>query len=84
MVAGGRRLKAMQELVEDGIFDPEHPVACQVRTEDADPGEFSLAENVARIAMHPADQAVAFTKLIDAGQSVSSIAARFGLSERLG
>ena len=33
--------------------------------------------------MHPADQVVAFTKLADAGQSVSSIAARFGASERI-
>ena len=35
------------------------------------------------IAMHPADQVVAFTKLVQAGQSVSSVAARFALSERL-
>ena len=83
VVAGGRRLKAMQALVEDAVFDPEHPVACQVRAKDADPGEISLAENVVRIAMHPADQVVAFTRLAEAGQSVSSIAARFGLSERL-
>ena len=33
--------------------------------------------------MYPADQVVAFTKLVEAGQSSSSIAARFGLSERL-
>ena len=32
---------------------------------------------------HPADQEVAFTKLADARQSASSIAARFGLTERL-
>ena len=83
VVAGGRRLKAMQALVEDAVFDPEHPVACQVRAKDADPGEISLAENVVRIAMHPADQVVAFTKLVQAGQSVSSVAARFGLTERL-
>ncbi len=60
VVAGGHRLKAMQALAEDGVFDPEHPVACLVRTKDADPGEISLAENVARLAMHSADQVVAF------------------------
>ena len=59
-----------------------HPVPCQVRSGDADPAELSLAENVIRIAMHPADQVVAFSKLADAGQSVSAIAARFGASER--
>ena len=83
VVAGGRRLKAMQTLVEDTVFDADHPVPCQVRTGDAEPGEVSLAENIVRIAMHPADQVVAFAKLVEAGQSVSAIAARFGASERV-
>ena len=83
VVAGGRRLKAMQALVEDKAIDADHPVPCQVRTGDAGSGEISLAENVMRIAMHPADQVVAFTELVQAGQSVSSVAARFGTSERV-
>ena len=83
VVAGGRRLKAMQALVEDKVFDADHPVPCQVRTGDAQPGEVSLAENVMRVAMHPADQVVAFSDLARAGQSVSAIAARFGASERV-
>ncbi|MYB12285.1 MAG: ParB/RepB/Spo0J family partition protein [Rhodospirillaceae bacterium] len=83
VVAGGRRLKAIQALVEDGVFDTEHPVPCQVRSGDAEPSELSLAENVMRVAMHPADQVAAFSELAKAGQSVSSIAARFGASERI-
>ncbi|MCY3761756.1 MAG: ParB/Srx family N-terminal domain-containing protein, partial [Gemmatimonadetes bacterium] len=83
VVAGGRRLKAMQALVEDKVFDADHPVPCQVRTGDAESGEVSLAENVMRVPMHPADQVVAFTKLVQAGQPVSSVAARFGASERV-
>ncbi len=83
VVAGGRRLRAMQALVEDEVLDADHPVPCQVRSGDAEPGEVSLAENVIRVPMHPADQVVAFTKLADAGQSVSAIAARFGASERI-
>ncbi len=83
VVAGGRRLKGMQALVEDGVLDADHPVPCLVRADDDNAGEVSLAENVMRIAMHPADQVVAFTKLVQSGQSVSSVAARFGLSERL-
>ena len=67
VVAGGRRLMAMQALVEDKVFDADHPVPCQVRTGDAEPGEVSLAENVVRIAMHPADQVTAFAKLVQAG-----------------
>ena len=83
VVAGGRRLAAMQALVEDKVFDADQPVPCQVRTGDVEPGEISLAENVVRIAMHPADQVTAFAKLVQAGQSVSAIAARFGVSERI-
>ena len=83
VVAGGRRLKAMQELVEDKVFDADHPVPCQVRSGDADSSELSLAENVIRVPMHPADQVVAFSELARAGQSVSAIAARFGASERI-
>ena len=67
VVAGGRRLKAMQALVEDGVLDAEHPVPCLVKSGDVQPGEISLAENVIRIAMHPADQVVAFAKLTEAG-----------------
>ena len=83
VVAGGRRFKAMQALVEENVIDADHPVPCLVRADGDDAGEVSLAENVVRIAMHPADQVAAFTKLVQAGQSVSSVAARFGLSERL-
>ena len=83
VVAGGRRLKAMQALVENGVLDAGHPVPCQVRSGDAGTAEVSLAENVVRIAMHPADQVVAFSELVKAGQSVSAIAARFGASERM-
>ena len=82
VIAGGRRLKALQALAEDGTIDPGRPVPCQVLPGEVDAEEISLAENVVRIAMHPADQVVAFTKLAEAGQTVASIAARFGASER--
>ena len=83
VVAGGRRLAAMKALAEDGTIDPDHPVPCLVAADPDNAGELSLAENVVRIAMHPADQVVAFTKLADAGLSVAVIAARFGTTERL-
>ena len=83
VVAGGRRLAAMKALADDGVLDADHPVPCLVAADPAMAGELSLAENVVRIAMSPADQVVAFTKLADAGLSVAVIAARFGTSERL-
>ena len=83
VVAGGRRLAAMKALAEDGVLDADHPVLCRVIGAAESAGELSLAENVVRVAMHPADQVAAFTKLAEAGVSVSAIAARFGVAERL-
>ena len=84
VVAGGRRLAAMKALAEDGTIDPDHPVPCLVAADPDMAGELSLAENVVRIAMHPADQVIAFTKLADSGLTVAEIAARFGTTERPG
>ncbi len=83
VVAGGRRLAALKALAADGVLDAAHPVACLVVAGDAAPAELSLAENVIRIAMHPADQVIAFTKLTESGVTAAAIAARFGTSERL-
>ncbi len=83
VVAGGRRLAALKALAADGALDAAHPVPCLVVHGDAPSAELSLAENVVRIAMHPADQVAAFRDLAESGSSVSSIAARFGISERL-
>ena len=83
VVAGGRRLAAMKALAEESVLDPDHPVPCRVIGAEENAGELSLAENVVRVAMHPADQVVAFTGLSSSGVSVSAIAARFGVTERM-
>ena len=82
VVAGGRRLAALKALAEDGTLDADHPVPCKIAA-NGDAGELSLAENVIRIAMHPADQVVAFSRLAQDGATVAAIAARFGVTERL-
>ncbi len=83
VVAGGRRLAALKKLAADGVLDAAHPVPCLVVDDNASSSELSLAENVIRIAMHPADQVTAFTKLAESGVTVAAIAARFGISEPL-
>ena len=83
VVAGGRRLAALKALAADGALDAAHPVPCLVVDGAAESSELSLAENVIRIAMHPADQVTAFTKLAESGVTVAAIAARFGISARL-
>ncbi len=47
---------------------------------DGDATGASLAENVVRVAMHPADQFEAFARLHAEGQDVERIARRFGVS----
>ena len=81
VVAGGRRLAALKALAENGTLHADHPVPCKIAP-NGNAGELSLAENVVRIAMHPADQVVAFAALAGSGVTVAAIAARFGVSER--
>ncbi|MFQ5534356.1 MAG: ParB/RepB/Spo0J family partition protein [Sphingomonadales bacterium] len=81
VLAGGRRLMAMQSLARDGELDLDHPVACLVH--DGDPQEVSLAENVVRLFMHALDQFEAFAALADQGLSIAEIASRFGNTETL-
>ena len=82
VIAGGRRLAAMQALAAEGVLDEDHPVPCRMIGSIVAAEEVSLAENSVRAAMHPADQVEAFRRLADAGSTAAAIAARFGVSER--
>ncbi len=82
VIAGARRLAALNDLASEGNVPGDHPVPCRVIENGAADGELSLAENVVRVAMHPADQVEAFGALALAGATVADIAARFGVSER--
>ena len=82
VIAGGRRLVALQSLADDGAVAPDHPVPCHVVTDDDNAAELSLVENTVRAAMHPADQVEAFARIAADGGTVAGIAARFGVSER--
>ena len=82
VVAGGRRLAALQALAENGTLHADHPVPCKIAA-NGDAVELSLAENVSYLPMHPADQVVAFSDLARSGATVAAIAARFGVTERL-
>lgn len=81
VLAGGRRLMAMQSLARDGEITVDHPVACLVH--NGDPQEISLAENIVRLSMHALDQFEAFAALADQGLCVAEIASRFGHAETL-
>ena len=81
VAAGARRLRALNALAADKHIPKNHPVPCLVVEPDA-AAESSLAENVVRISMHPADQVVAFSRLAREGATSEQIAARFGVAER--
>jgi ParB family chromosome partitioning protein len=81
VVAGRRRYLALSALAEAGSITADTLVPCRVVSRSADATEISLAENVVRAPMHPADQFEAFRDLIDAGSSPADVAARFGITE---
>lgn len=79
VVAGGRRLQAIQILIADGRWTDDVAVPVRIIS-DGSALEVSLAENVQREAMHPADEFAAFAALIDQGNPLEDVAARFGVS----
>ena len=77
--AGGRRLKALKQLANDGIIPNVHPVSCLVEDEQ-NAIVTSTTENLQRAAMHPADQFEAFAQMIAEGRKEDDIALKFGVS----
>jgi ParB family chromosome partitioning protein len=80
VVAGRRRLAALKLLAKQKAIAKTEDIACNVLAEGEDASEISLAENVMRLPMHPADQFEAFKDLADKGKGPEEIAARFGCS----
>ena len=83
--AGGRRYRALDLLVKARRLAKTAPVPCNVR-EASSPisaEEDSLAENTQRVDLHPLDQFRAFKALVDAGQGVEDVAARFFVSPQI-
>jgi ParB family chromosome partitioning protein len=77
---GESRRQALRLLAKRKVIKRNEPIACAVRT-DGEGVEISLAENVVRMPMHPADQFAAFARLHrDQGLGPEEIAARFGIT----
>lgn len=78
VIAGNRRLQAMNELIAEGKLKKEFTVNCRVDTAGNN-DEISIAENIVREAMHPADEFEAFAALLATKKlTVSQVALRFG------
>ena len=79
VVAGGRRWRALRRLLGEGRITSEYPVPCVIVSYER-AAQISLTENSGREPMHPADEFEAFKTLIDAGQTMEDVAARFGVA----
>ncbi|HDR9224235.1 TPA: ParB N-terminal domain-containing protein [Burkholderia vietnamiensis] len=79
VVAGDRRLTALKLLAKKKRITADYEVSCLL-VADASARTVSLAENVQREAMHPADQFAAFAALVREGRPIEDIAADFGVS----
>jgi ParB family transcriptional regulator, chromosome partitioning protein len=73
VVAGGRRFAALQRLAKQKKVPKTFAVPCHV-VDPATATETSLAENIIRVAMHPADQFIAFHDLVvQSGLSIDDV-----------
>lgn len=79
VVAGDRRLTSLKLLAKKKRIPADVEVPCLL-VADASARTVSLAENVQRENMHPADQFVAFAALVKEGRPIEDIAADFGVS----
>ncbi len=79
VVAGGRRLLALQVLLERGDISADYPVSCEV-VDASRAREISIAENTQREQMTPVEEVRAFASLAADNMPIEDIAARFGVT----
>ena len=81
--AGGRRWRAIGLLIERGVLPKDYAIDVRLcENEDAVAREISLAENLIREAMTPADEARAYKDIIAGGTDAEAVARRFGVTVR--
>jgi ParB family chromosome partitioning protein len=78
VVAGGRRLEAIGQLIAGGVLPVDYRIPYLLVTED-EAIEISMAENRGRENMHPADVYEAMLELTARDRSVEDIAISFNL-----
>ncbi|QXD01262.1 ParB/RepB/Spo0J family partition protein [Klebsiella sp. PL-2018] len=81
VAAGGRRMTALQLLVEEGHIHADYPVAVKV-VDDELAVVASIIENEQRRAMHPAEQIIAFRTLASEGKTPEQIGDLLGYTSR--
>lgn len=83
VIAGGRRLNCVKQLIADGKLPANTTVPMLVMDGRDQAAEVSLAENLQREAMNPADACLAFRHCIEVeGSTIEDVARRFGVTTR--
>lgn len=83
IAAGERRWRAVWLLIEEGKVEKDFPLPVKVEDlSDLELVELATTENINRDDMHPLDEANAFSKMLELGSDVDSIALKMGMSKR--
>lgn len=83
VVAGGRRLRALQLIAQEDKTDPATVMVPVILAADAAEAEaWAGAENLVRAPLHPADEVRAFATMAEGGASETDIAKAFAVTQR--
>ena len=83
IVAGGKRLRALHRIAADDQLDAATvKVPVMLADSETEALAWATTENVARTALHPADEVIAYRKMDAAGVAVTEIAKAFAVTER--
>jgi ParB family chromosome partitioning protein len=80
VIAGGRRLRALRALAEEGKIAADKEILCLIKPRDQ-ATLTSAAENSGREAMTGPDTIIAFAKMVRDGKGVEELSLAFGISE---
>ncbi len=83
VVAGGRRLRALNQLVEVGDLPADEEILCKLTTKEQAIAA-SVAENSARSPLSVADTVQSFAAMITAGAGIEDVAVCFGITPLTG
>jgi ParB family chromosome partitioning protein len=81
VVAGGRRLRALRALAEEGKIAKNKDILCRIKPRE-EAIMVSAAENSGREPMTGADTLLAFAEMVRKGQGVEALSHSFGISVR--
>ncbi|QUS59084.1 ParB/RepB/Spo0J family partition protein [Pseudovibrio brasiliensis] len=82
IVAGGRRLRALQVLQESKDILPNYSVAVRIAASEQQALQWANAENTARKDLNPAEEIKAYRTMEEAGHTPDSIAIAFAQTVR--